>query len=152
MASLTFYRQGRIDGGIRTGIEIDQSPVLGRFEEGPDEFDPVLTWWIVLDCRGDTLPIEAEEARRWLLDHAEPIRGLLAEQADALSAGIDFDFDPYRTPPLADKIPGEDVLIELTCSASRRIEGQNLGLIMKSIAENWTEIVRNLPAVEEITM
>ena len=40
MPNLTFYRQARIDGGIRTGIELDEDTVFEYFEEGGSEPDP----------------------------------------------------------------------------------------------------------------
>jgi hypothetical protein len=41
MSTTTFYRQARRDGGMRSGIDIDDNPAFMRFEEGRSEdFDP----------------------------------------------------------------------------------------------------------------
>ena len=34
MTTINFYRQARVDGGKRTGVEIDGETVLERFESG----------------------------------------------------------------------------------------------------------------------
>ena len=34
MPKLTFYRQGRADGAIRTGIELDDDTIFENYEEG----------------------------------------------------------------------------------------------------------------------
>ena len=71
MPNLTFYRQARIDGGIRTGIELDEDAVFEHFEEGGPELDPTLLWYVDLRCQGPGLPDEPRKAREWLIDHAD---------------------------------------------------------------------------------
>src|SRR5690242_3914399 len=79
-SNLVFYRQGRIDGGIHTGIDAFDTPVLQSFEnEAPDdESDPVLSWYIDVRCKGRGLPTSAQEARAWFLEHQGIIRSGLA--------------------------------------------------------------------------
>jgi len=62
MPTITFYRQARRDGGIRTGIEIDQNTVLMRFDRGRKESDPALLWCVDVRCSGARLPREPETA------------------------------------------------------------------------------------------
>jgi hypothetical protein len=151
MARIAFFRQGRRDGGIRTRIEIERDTVLGRFEEGTDEPDPVLTWLLDIECEGDSLPAEREAARRWFLDHAEEIRGELESLARLLGVGLDIDSGPFRQKSLK-KIEGQDVSIEVGCSALRRLEAQRIAEFVRDVAERWEDLVRNLPALEEITL
>ena len=73
MPNLTFYRQARIDGGIRTGIELDGDTVFEHFEEGGPEPDPTLLWFVDLRCQGPGLPDDPRQARDWLIDHPDVI-------------------------------------------------------------------------------
>jgi len=41
MPTITFFRQARNDGGVRTGIEVEGQTVLSRFE-GEEADDPAL--------------------------------------------------------------------------------------------------------------
>ncbi len=52
-SNLVFYRQGRVDGAIHTGIDAFESPLLESVEnEAPDdESDPVLAWAIEVRCK-----------------------------------------------------------------------------------------------------
>jgi hypothetical protein len=86
---LTFYRQERLDGGVRTGVMLDGTTVLHRFDEPEEEFDPTLAWSIDVRCRGDSIPKTIEPARAWLLDHEELIVSGLSGFADHLQAGSD---------------------------------------------------------------
>ena len=52
MPNLTFYRQKRVDGGVRTGVELDGETVASLFEEGDPERDPALLWFVDLRCEG----------------------------------------------------------------------------------------------------
>ena len=64
MTKLTFYRQGRKDGGIRTGVEVNDESVLGRFEEGDKETDSALDWYVDIRCSVSKLGNDPEDARR----------------------------------------------------------------------------------------
>ena len=42
MPQLTFFKQMRQDGGVRTGVELDGEVVLGMYSPAPDDSDPSL--------------------------------------------------------------------------------------------------------------
>jgi hypothetical protein len=42
MSRVVFYRQLRMDGGYRTGLEVDGETVYGLFEEGQTDNNPRL--------------------------------------------------------------------------------------------------------------
>ena len=96
-SNLVYYRQGRVDGGIHTGVDSFDMPLLESFEnEAPyDESDPVLAWYIEVRCKGQGLPTSVEEARAWFLKHQELIRSGLVALADELSVGLDVESYPY---------------------------------------------------------
>lgn len=148
MRQITFYRQGRRDGGVRTGIEVDGEPVLEHFQPGPEpgDEDPVLTWFLVVDAKGPDLPADPEEARRWLRDRAG-VPGELAKFANQLRSGIDVDSPPIRLP--LDFAP-EGTSIRVTGSAASRSEGQRFPKIVRDIARNWETYLLQLEPVEEL--
>jgi hypothetical protein len=146
MPKLTFYRQGRADGGFRTGIELDGETAFGRFEEGGPEPDPTLLWYVDLRCSGPGLPEEAEAARRWLLDHEETIRGGLSECASELEAGRDVELYPLLWDKFPDAPPG--VAMTIACATNRRIWALSLPKLLEDVAAHWRERIERLEAAE----
>jgi hypothetical protein len=138
MTSLLWYRQKRVDGGIRTGVEVDDETVLGLVQDIPDEPDPVLAWYVDLRCEGAKLPTKPEEVRRWLIEQAPVIRAGLAAVAAELSAGMDADIWPLQR-PLA-KAP-RGVKMRLVCAATRRVHGRGLAGVLTDIGRHWEEWV-----------
>jgi hypothetical protein len=149
MPTINFYRQGRQDGGLRTGIEINRNPLFGRFEEGQEDYDPALSWFIDLEIQGDSIPDRPEEGRRWLVEHAKEIREALISLADEMRAGVDVDVWPLRKAVISES-RGKDYRAQITCSAVRRFEGQHLAEQLRDIANRWEGPTRDLPAVEEV--
>src|SRR5688572_19819247 len=97
MTQLRFYRQVRYDGGMRSGIGIDEQPVLHEFCAGSDESDPALLWYVDIDLEGSRLPSDPAEGRAWLLAHADAIRSGLRLAAQRLAIGLDDTGSwPYR--------------------------------------------------------
>src|SRR5438309_1549162 len=86
-STLTFYRQERADGGVRTGIMAGDSTVLELFEAPEEEYDPSLIWSIDIRCHGSSLPFNAEGARAWLLENGAMIRDGLSRFTEHLRAG-----------------------------------------------------------------
>jgi hypothetical protein len=74
MAQLLFYRQKRVDGGVRTGLDLDREEIAEHFEEGELERDPALLWYVDLRCDGPGVPADGEAALQWLIDYAPVIR------------------------------------------------------------------------------
>jgi len=152
MPTLTFYRQVRRDGGVRTGVEIDDETLLGLFEGESEEPDPVLSWWVVMECSGEPFPDRPEPSRQWLLDHADVFRNALLALGGVLDAGLDIESWPYRPAPMVTVIEGEEILITTTCAISRRYAGQRLPVLLRDIAEHWGEILHSLHAGYEATL
>jgi hypothetical protein len=140
MGKLVFYRQKRVDGGIRMGITTDKWPDLGLFEEGDEESDPVLNWFVDVRVTGKKLPKQSESARQWLLKHADPIREGLRSLAEELQAGLDFEW------PLQWEMPGgpSDVQIQVVCSVKDRQVALAFSKVLKDIAKNWTTYLMSL--------
>lgn len=147
MSKLTFFRQARSDGGIRTGVEIDDTLLLHRFQEGSREDDPSIAWFVDVRFEGPQLPHEAEDARAFLLARRDVVASGLLQLADELkTTGIDADAWPL-TRPLSD--PEERVSAALVCSAIRRLDGREIAARLSDVAREWTMIIGELQAEAE---
>lgn len=144
MTKLTFYRQVRKDGGIRTGVEVNEDPVLGQFQEGDQESDSALEWFVDVRCSVSTLGHDPEEARRWLLRHALVIQTALKNLAEELKPGMD------SSSVLRRRIAGAPtgVQMEIVCSALRRVTGQEMATVLLDLGTRWPGLIRGLPALE----
>lgn len=144
MTTITFYRQSRRDGGVRTGIEIDGDTVLSRFDEGSSDVDPAIVWYVDVKCRGNALPHDPAGARRFLIQHEGAIRAALVGLADNIPAGIDPTAWPVRR---ATKSKSE-VKIEVSGSAVRRLEASQFAETLRNVAAHWRDLVDSLAEVE----
>jgi len=141
MAKITFYRQARQDGGIRTGVDVDDATALERFEAGSTYDDPALLWYVDVRCQGKSLPNQAEGARKWLISNGALIRQSLKALADEVSTGMDSDVWPLRRPVLH---APRGARIELACSATRRVDGREIAAVLRDIAVRWDRRLKNL--------
>jgi hypothetical protein len=142
MRTITFYRQKRIDGGVRTGVEVGGNTVLSTFESGDGKHDPALLWYVDVICEGRRLPKDSEDARHWLALQKKNVRRLL----DALAKKVVTGVDPGDWPVHQQGVY-RDVKIRVSCSAVRRMEARRLTDILGDIAEHWDEYVGGLAAV-----
>jgi hypothetical protein len=147
MSKLTLYVQERVDGGRRTGIDIDGETVFDRFEPGGEEFDPALLWYVDLRCAGD-VPIEPERAREWLLDQKEVLTAALKSISDELRVGLDSGLLPRQQ-----KVEGapRGVEIMIVCSSLQRAATPDFGRTVARLAEDFPAIVRSLGRIEAAT-
>lgn len=141
-----FYRQARADGGVRTGVDGDDTPLLHEFQRGTDELDPIILWYVDVEFEGDALPANAEEARRWLVRRASAIAKSLRAVAGELSAGIDVGSWPVKR-SLPDLPQGVQAVV--TCSAIRRIDCRQIAERLLELARHWRPIIRGLPPMRE---
>jgi len=143
MANITFFRQAREDGGIRTGIDVDDRTALSRFE-GSEEGDPALIWYVDVRCSGKRLPSDPEEARTWLERHESQIAGMLETLAKRLPQGL----DPSEWPLTFSKRLAGQIDITVACSATRRVAARQLNRILCDIAKHWSGRLKSLEAVQ----
>jgi hypothetical protein len=129
MAEVTFYHQERVDGGRRSGLNVDGTSVLHGFIPGGTDRDPALAWYVDVTFTTPTPPTQAT-ALTWLASHAADIRQSLTEAADALSVGIDVDSMPAEFGR-----NGAEGPILLTVSAMRRLTGRHVGEKLQHLAE-----------------
>lgn len=146
VGKLAFYRQARVDGGMRTGVDWDDTPLLHEFTPGSDDNDPALAWYVDVEFEGDTLPSGAEEVRRWLMRRGATVATSLRTVADELALGIDVATWPMKR-SLGDLPRG--VHATLSCSAMRRIECREIGQRLRELADDWRKIIRRLPPMRE---
>jgi hypothetical protein len=144
---LTFYHQKRLDGGVRTGIMLGENTVLGRFDEGTEDYNPALIWSVDLRCNGLGLPSTADEARQWLIAHEGVIREGFRRFADELTSGSDptgaylLEWNRFPDPP-------QGVEMKIVCGAMRRVDARNLASVLLDVAANWRELLSSLSLTE----
>ena len=129
MAEVTFYYQERVDGGHRSGLNVDGISVLHGFVPGDTDRDPALAWYMDVTLATVTPPTHAT-AMVWLNSHTAEIRVSLAEAAEALSLGIDVDSMPAEFGRNGSEGP-----IHLTVSAMRRLTGRHVGEKLQQLAK-----------------
>ncbi len=148
MALLSFYRQARVDGGIRSGINADGEPVWESFEPGGSEPDPALLWYVDVRCQGEGLPTDREAVRRWFVAQAPAIKAAFQALAEKLRVGFDDEIWPYQyvvpEPP-----PGTSM--KIVCSAVQSLELGTLSRVLRNVAENWEQILEQLSPGEVLT-
>ncbi len=139
MPTIAFYCQKRFDGGIRTGIGIDDKTLLHHFDAGDEARDPALLWFVDVRCTADRLPIDADRARQWLSDHAEPIGEALCLAAERLALGSDGDQPVRQTISLARGVKGE-----IVASAVRRLGPGEFAAALREVALTWRDLLNRL--------
>lgn len=137
MAKLTFYRQARADGGVRTGLKLDDATVLSSFEEGEADPDPALLWFVDLRCQGASLPDDPEAARDWLCDQAPVIREGFLQCARDHQLGTDPDIYPliwgkFPSPP-------EGVEMAIHYAAARHSAARELADVLGNLGVHWED-------------
>jgi hypothetical protein len=148
MSTVTFYRQKRVDGGIRSGIDIDGISVLESFAKGKADYDPALAWYVDVRCQGKNLPDSPEPARRWLLEREETVREALDQLAEDLRAGLDIESWPlHRQIPAAPS----GARMTIVCSAVRRINALKISDVLRQVGLNWRKFLTSLQAVHPIS-
>jgi hypothetical protein len=145
MSRLVFYKHVREDGGVHTGIELNGVTTFEIFEIEGEEYDPALTWYVEIDCEGDTLPNSATGALLWLLDQTAVIRAALEQLAERLRVGLDYDSYPFHW-PIANAPPG--VTMKVVCDAARRRVGLDIAKLIAEVAGQWEAILRRLPEAQ----
>lgn len=142
MSTLTFFRQARIDGGIRMGIKINGDLDWHHFDEpGNGELDPALVWYVDLRCEGDSLPTEGEDVRQWLIRTAPEIQSAFDALAEKLRVGYDDESWPYQF-AVSKAPPG--VSMKIVCSCVQGLEPGELAKVLRAIQENWVSYLQRL--------
>jgi len=136
MAEVTFYHQERVDGGRRSGVTVDGTPVLHGFVPGTNEYDPALEWYADVTLATANPPTQAN-GLTWLNSHAPEIRQSLTEAADCLSVGIDASSMPAEF----QRFDAGGRPIRVTVSAMRRLTGRHVGEKLRQLAEmDWAQL------------
>jgi hypothetical protein len=146
MPKLTFYRQGRADGAIRTGIELDEDTIFETYEASGSEVDPTLLWYIDLRCKGPGIPSDPQEAKHWLLDSEAIIRAGFSRCANEFEAGRDVELYPIFWSKFHE-LP-EGVEITIACATNRRIWALSVPKLLEDVAEHWRERIEHLEPAE----
>jgi hypothetical protein len=147
MAELTFYHQVRTDGGERTGIDNESGPLLHYFQEGSEEFDPRLLWYVDVRCSGEELPREPRAARDWFLKNSKFFVEHLKQVAANLGPGFDADYLPYQE-EIEDAPDGARARIVI--SAARRLVARKIPSELRDVAERWTQLLDRLDLLSPV--
>lgn len=134
MPTIGFFRQKRADGGVRTGVGVNDVMLWEHFKAGRRDSDPALRWYIDLLFEGNRLPTEAQAARDWLLEQKEFICDNLRKMAERLEIGLDSDVRPFR---YRLKNAPRGVRGDLVVSGVRSLSEGELARELKSLARRW---------------
>ncbi len=140
MNTITFYRQARVDGGMRTGVSVDDETVLHEFKRGKNDDNPALLWFVDVRFRGKGLPADPDDVREFLTAAAAKVKEALVAAADELSVGLDADVLPY----VREHEVQRGVTLKVVCSANRRTTGLQIAKQIRQIASRWAELVQDL--------
>lgn len=136
--SVTFYRQARVDGGVRTGLSIDGNTQWETFRPGKQIEDPSLLWYVDVRCRGANLPATPPEARRWLLRHAESIKSALNDVPRKVQ--FDDQLQPFEKHIQIDGGVDVGVFISAVRGASSEVVAKQVRLVR----QNWESLLEQL--------
>ena len=140
MPVITFYRQERRDGGVRTGIEVAGHAAFQRFDEAHIDSDPALLWYVDVQCAGNGVPKESEKAREYFLQNAAMIKEHLRLLASEIPAGIDpGDLPLQRNFAMRGRVKGM-----ISCSAVQRLAAKEIAVKLFDIAGDWEGMIEKL--------
>lgn len=147
MPELSLFRQGRADGGVRSGLMIDGISALQRFEAGDREDDPALLWYVDVVVEGKSLPRDPDLAREWFLRHREVLQEALSATADKFRGGFDKDQGPSQVPisTLSRSVKGAKGWIIVF--AVRRKSALEISKQLGELARDWDEVLQELEPV-----
>ncbi len=134
MATLGFYHDVRVDGGRRTGIEVNGSCELELFQEESGDFDPALLWYVDVSCVGESLPAERELARLWFLNNEKALCRILLGVADEIDIGFDVETRPFRR--IVEDGPGGS-RVSVSVSAIHRLQAREVATELRALTRNW---------------
>jgi hypothetical protein len=127
------------------GLSVDYDTVLHWFQEGGEEWDPALLWFVDVRGKKKRRPADAEEVRQWFQQHTAVVQTGLRTLAQELRAGMDVDDWPLQwTIPNA---PREKQL-KIVCSAVRRLDALEIARVLTGIADNWSDYLAQLQPEE----
>jgi hypothetical protein len=142
MPKLTFYHQVRADGGERTGIELDGTTLLHHFQQGHEEHDPALLWFLDLRCEGASLPDEPEAVREWFLKNEAFFVSRLREIADVdLRAGFDAEVMPFEKEVAS---APDNARVVVAVSAAGRLVARQIAKDLRNVASDWAMLLSRL--------
>ncbi|HEV3022196.1 MAG TPA: hypothetical protein VGX76_07000 [Pirellulales bacterium] len=149
MGQIAFFRQARVDGGVRTGVEINGELVLHRFKAGSEEDDPSLLWFVDVCCENANVPNDAEGARGWLRSRTGEVSNSLLLLAKDLEAGVDTGPFPLQRNfgPSAD-----GTATTIICSAVRRLDARHIANALEDVAQNWDQLLRELETEAQVAL
>ena len=135
---VTFYRQARADGAIRTGLDINNENFDVLENENSGNEDPALLWFVDMKFEG-ALPTDFSAVCHWLLKNETPIRVKMISFAAEIHSGLDINSFPARK---AYKL--ENVKVTVSCSAVRREDALKIAGTIRAIARDWRSILGTL--------
>lgn len=147
MPELSLFRQGRADGGIRSGLMIDGISALQQFEAGNRDDDPALLWYVDVVVEGKGLPRDPELAREWFVRHREIFQEALTTTADKLRGGFDKEQGPSQFPISTISRSGKGHKGRLIVFAVRRKNALEISKQLRELARDWDEVLQELESV-----
>lgn len=142
MDKVIFYYQERQDGGTRTGLEGNDASLLESFQAGSDERDPLIVWYVEVECHGEFGDLAALGAgREWLYRYGGGVRKALQSAANRLGAGLDVELEPWKwdVPDMSETISATVVV-----SATRRLAALEVAKKLRTLDMDWDRLIQRL--------
>jgi len=149
MSTIWYYKNVRYDGGIRTGLDVNDERAFQSFVPGEEAEDASLEWFVDVMCVSEILPSEHEAARRWMLEDVSAICDGLEGVAERLSVGLDELSMPFVR-SWSDSSSG--VNFRIRCSAIRRLPGLDIAARIREVAKGLESELRSLPRAELVAV
>ena len=143
MAKLVFFKNVRTDGGVRTGIEVDDHRYFHHFVDGRKPRDSALDWFVDIICEGRAIPKKPGELKAFLLQLGPYIRKGLQELAERLQAGLDEQPIPFS---YSVKPAPAGLKVTIKGSAIRRIRAEDIAKNLLHTLERLEQDIGSLPA------
>jgi len=148
MPTIRFYQQQRNDGGLRSGLGIDEEPVLHEYVAGGRDSDPALLWYVDVVATSNILTSDPELARDWLTQHGKPIKHTLRSLADRLEIGLDETANwPYSAS--VSHLP-RGTTGQVSVSAVRRLRDGELAGHLRALADDWEGVLARLTPLASV--
>jgi hypothetical protein len=140
MPGLKYFKNARSDGGIRTGVALDDDVVLEEFKEGREP-DPALLWYVDVVFESDDIPADIEAVRQWLLRQRSWLATALEEIASKLEIGVDQDWSPFSY--VLGHAP-RGIKATLSGAAMKTVRVVDFAEHLRHIKDQWTRDMRRL--------
>jgi hypothetical protein len=143
MSTVSLYHNDRVDGGKRTGLEINGQRAFEQYVPGGEERDPAIRWYLDVDLPAAKTPMNRRESALWLRTHHRQIEEVVTQAKKELGAGYDADGLPWLF-----NWESPEGVIQLKVSAQRRYSAQNIAHYLDEfLRKDWKSFLKQARSI-----